>query len=415
MVRLVLLLVALAGPVAAEEVLPPDLATLEIVFDERAEPPFEGEMVLATVRGVYRVRIRLEELVLRRLADLDWVRLGDDTWSEEMVEGQPARVLRRRVAFFPKRAGTLRIPPVAHKLTYAAPGGRPREGLVRSEPVTLEARPAPVAADEGWMPVRALELSDTWSTDPAALDDHEIAHRRVVIRALGATPEMMPRMPPMEARWLVSLALPERRSMQVTPEGPVTTVTWDWSLKPRTGETGILEEARFPYFDTTDRAARTAIVPARAIGYADFADNSLASWRSEVSGRWSVAAPLLAGFAVALALAAQGRRTRALRAAAHRRLILLRLRRRLRRAVREGNATAFRRAALDLAASAGQGEAVVRRLIEPLDRRLFGPERPGAGPDLPDLAAAVLCATASARPRGDLRVVRRRGPEAPAP
>lgn len=390
MVRLALLFVVLALPVAAEETLPLETARLEVVLDDREAVPFAGEMVLATIRGTYRVRIRLEELALRRMTDFDWVRLGQDRWSEERLDGRMATVVERRVAFFPKRAGTLTIPAVVHKLTYAAPGGQARRALVRSEPVSVAVRPPLAGAGEAWLPVRALELSDTWSTDPAGLDDHEVAHRRVIVRALGATPEMMPRQPPMEARWLVSLALPERRSMQVTPEGPVTTVVWDWSLKPRTGETGVLEEARFPYYDTSERAARTAIVPATAIGYANFADNSASTWSSEIRGRWAAASILGAGVLAATLLSARGRRGRDWAAWARSRLDDARLRRRLRRAVRDGDAGAFRRAALALAGRPGWcAPAEAHRRLAPLDRHLFGPPTTQAAPDLAHLAETL--------------------------
>ncbi|MEO1471602.1 MAG: hypothetical protein AAFV86_21400, partial [Pseudomonadota bacterium] len=230
---LLLLLLAPAAWAAEPRELTPDQAHLELVFDE-APDPYEGEMVLATIRGTYRIQIHLEDLVLRHMADFDWVRLGQDTWREERIDGRMARVMERRVAFFPRRPGRLEILPIAHKLTYWGGAGERFSTVVRSEAAALEVRPRPVAEDEAWLPARAIEISDTWDVEPTELDENAIAQRRVVMRALGTTPEMMPTQPRLNEPWLISFSPPERRSMQLTPEGPVTTLTWVWSLKPVT-------------------------------------------------------------------------------------------------------------------------------------------------------------------------------------
>ncbi|MBC7142221.1 MAG: hypothetical protein H5U18_08705 [Rhodobacteraceae bacterium] len=68
MVRLVALLLVLALPAAAQEALPDDEARLQVILDPLEAEPFEGQMLLATVRGEYRVTIALQELTIPRSA-----------------------------------------------------------------------------------------------------------------------------------------------------------------------------------------------------------------------------------------------------------------------------------------------------------------------------------------------------------
>lgn len=290
-VLLWLCLAFLAFEVAAQD----DTLNIELVFDPRDEPAFEGEMVLATIRGVYRETITNEDLKFRRMTDFDWTRLGHDRWREERVDGRMARVMERRIALFPKRAGRLEILPIVHELEILGAGGQREVRLIRSDPVTVEVRPRPATQGAAWLPVRALELSDHWSTDPAALEDGELVERRVILRAFGATPEMMPEQPPLREPWLITFSPPETINMEITPQGPVTTVEWRWKLRPITGEPGVIPEVLVPYYDTTLRHAATAIIPASPIGYASFADNAASGWQ----GNLGPAGPHLLAFASA--------------------------------------------------------------------------------------------------------------------
>ena len=114
----VLFVLALLAPAiaTAEEPLAPEQARIEILLDAPDARPFERQMLLATIRGVYFVPITLEEMIVPRMRDVEWVQLARDVWSEQMVDGRPARVLERRIAFFPQRAGQVTIRPVLHRL-----------------------------------------------------------------------------------------------------------------------------------------------------------------------------------------------------------------------------------------------------------------------------------------------------------
>ncbi|MFN3207474.1 MAG: hypothetical protein ACE369_00460 [Roseovarius sp.] len=304
MVRLLALLLLLATPLAAQA---PDTLKLELVLDPRDTAPLEGEMVLATIRGTYRETITNEELKLRSMTDFDWTRLGQDAWSDQRIDGRTARVFERRIAFYPKRAGNLEVLPIVHELEIIGNGGQREIVLVRSDPVRIEVGEKPAGADQSWFPVRALEVSDTWDADPAQLEDGQSVTRRVVIRALGATPEMMPQQPALREPWLITFTPPEERNFQVTAQGPVTTLVWVWKLRPITGEPGVLSQVSLPYFDTTSRTAKTATLPAATIGYASFADNAASGWRGDPGVGWLHLAVLGASAVAAMILVLHGR------------------------------------------------------------------------------------------------------------
>ncbi|WP_138471579.1 BatD family protein [Poseidonocella sp. HB161398] len=395
MVRLLLLLLAVALPAQAD---PRDAPRLELVLDAREAAPFEGEMVLGTLRGTYRQNIAREELKLRPMADFDWVRLGLDRWSEERVDGLPARIFERRIAFYPRRPGDLEIPPIAHALEISGPDGRRDSVIVRSAPVALAVQPSPAVGGARWLPLRALELSESWDADPARLADGQSVTRRVVLRAFGATPEMLPQQPALRQPWLISFTPPEERHFQVTQEGPVSTLVWTWHLRPVTGEPGVIPPVEIPWFDTGERAPRVAVIPAAAIGYASFAGNAASGWRSVAEighGSW-----LLAGLSALIATAAAFRERRApswLRGAIARRLRLFRLRRR----VRAGDLAVSRQMASQVLQDLpGLGEDQRLGHLRPVDELLYGElaaDRPGR---LRKLYARTRKAALSRRQRG---------------
>lgn len=377
MVRLIAILLLMASPAVAQDDLPAEKARLQVILDPLDARPFADQMLLATVRGDYRVTIALQDLTLPHSGSFDWVQLARDQWTLEQVDGLPTQVMRRRIAIFPQRAGELSFPALDHKLTIVTPSGGRAEHDVFSEPVRISVRPAP---GQPWLPVAAIEYSDEWSTDPGALPLGETVQRRVVVRALGATADMIPPRPEIRAAWLISFASPEERSTELTPLGPLTTVVWQWSLRPKTGERGVIPEIQIPYFDTNSASPGTLVLKATPVGYADAPDMMAPElWRSGFTGvRYPVFGFLLGLLVPFLVLGTDMR----LRSRGEVRHWLSRLRpdgdcRRLTRAARRGDVAAMRQAAVRLAAKLSLDRAdAIRELLDPIDRHLFGPTAP---------------------------------------
>lgn len=251
-----LLLLCPAGATRAE--------SLRLVIPEMR--PVAGEMIPVLVRGEYERQITLEKLSFPDSPDYDWMQLARDQWRTEQVEGRSVRVFERRIALFPRHAGPLTIGPVTHRLTVVGTDA-PREELpVTAEPVTVAVAPFPV--EGATLAARSLTVTDALSAEPGKLRDGETLVRRVTIEAVGAPSHLVPPRPIVRAPWLISFAAPEARTQRLTPDGPVTTVTWEWHLRPSTGDPAVLPAIAIPWFDTEARQMRTAEIPAIPFGYA---------------------------------------------------------------------------------------------------------------------------------------------------
>lgn len=299
-IRLVILLLMLTGAAHAD--------SLRLVVPEMQ--PVVSEMVPLTIRGEYSRQITLETLTFPNSDDYDWMQLARDQWRDEEVEGRTVRVFERRIAVFPRHAGALTLGPVEHHLTVMGRNNTREPLVIAAPPVTLAVAPFPATGAP--LAARSLTVDDTVSAAPGALRDGETLIRRVTLKADGTLPQMLPARPSLREPWLITFAAPERRAMQPTPEGPVTTVSWEWHLRPKTGEPGVLPAVPIAWLDTATRQMRSTDIPAIPFGYASFGDNRsgaehlpLAQFNIAVL---AVGGGLAAGLAIVLAARPQRRR-----------------------------------------------------------------------------------------------------------
>jgi hypothetical protein len=367
---LLLLLVAAAADARAE--------TLRLLVPEMT--PVVGEMIPLTVRGEYTSRIALETLTFPDSDAYDWMQLARDDWREERVDGRTVLVLERRIALFPRKPGPVTIGPLTHHLTVFADGGGRAQLDVLAEALTVEVAPFP--ADGVPLAASALTLEDSLSATPGALRDGENLIRRVTLTADGTLPHFLPPRPTLRAPWLISFSAPEVREMKPTSQGPVTTVVWEWHLRPKTGEPAVLPPIDIPWFDTVSRQMQTAEIPAIPFGYASFSADRSGTERlpgAQVATAFAVfAAGLLAGLVLTLAGASPHRKSRVLKLL-KRRSPLDPTHRALKTAARTENLTALRAAAERyLARRRDLGLPVPDAVTADLDRALYSED--GAQP-----------------------------------
>ncbi|MFN3208009.1 MAG: hypothetical protein ACE369_03240 [Roseovarius sp.] len=353
----------------------PDQLKLEVTVDQREVTPFAREMILVTIRGTYRRYITREKLVQPALDGFNWTQLGPDTWRDERLDGRQVKTFIRRMAVYPERAGTLTIGPFRHQLTLTDEGDDWFEHEISSEPVTIDVASAPTGGG-WWFPVRRLRVSDEWSNAPDQLKPGEGVLRVIRVEALGAMPEMIPPMPELTSPSAMIFAHPEKRLVELTPQGPMTIAFWRWSVRPGNDVSGVLEPLSIDYFDTSTREARTVEINAQRVAYGtrqvaaqEGGTANLKSPTSQAQARLPGIGALLAGSAVFLATLGAGLRGRAWSGLPA--LPGLDPRRRaLRRAERAGNTAAIRRALQALARSGPQAETYRMRLAA-LDRAVF--------------------------------------------
>lgn len=392
---LALLLATLLGLgriATAEAAADAEEATLEVVLEPLGEAPFEQEMVLLTIHGSYRGTITRERLEQPSSPDFGWMQLGTNQWSDESARGRQARRFERRIAIFPQRSGRLEVPSFVHHLTLLDDQGRRREIAVRSAPVSFAVRPRPAGVD-WWLPARAVRLTEAWDRPPDQLGLGELARRSVTLEVEGVGPQQLPPPPAMRAVGLVAFADPEERSTRLTPDGPVSSVTWHWTVKPITDANAMLEAVTIPWFDTVARAWREVVIPAQPVGLAAAA---LTAGSRSLADRLALPIGLLAGFGLGLLLLLPGLRlrTRAELARLPARLGLLpdAEARALRRAARRGDLPAVRTAAYRLLGDTPRRSLPHRlaRELAHLDRLLFGRQEKTVPLDLRGLVRGLL-------------------------
>ena len=377
MVRVLLLLAMLLGGGAAwaqSAPLAPGEARLTILHDHGR--PVVSEMVRLTLRGEYDLTVSLEALDFPGSPDYDWMQIAQDRWFQERIGGRMIQVFERDIALFPRRAGQIAVGPVVHALTHVPRAGPRQEVRVRSRPARLDVVPFPHAGPP--LAARALVLTDELSAEPGQLGPEEVLTRRVTIEALGALAHHLPERPDITQPWLISFTQPEQRETRPTPDGPVSRVVWEWQMRPRTGEPGVLPAIGFEWFDTDSRRIEVAAMRPLPFGLAGFGSN-LRTGGAETRGTGVAAAAALAGFATALAAVLWGRlpdwraglRRTGWRVARGPHLAAMRA------AAARGDLPALRTACarhLEGAGPTGPGRAA---LLADLDRRIFGPPAPG--------------------------------------
>ena len=346
--------------------------SLEVTVEADSETPYVGEMILVTLTGTYDAYIALESFEDFRLRNFTWIQLGRDIWSKRRVRGQDIPSVERKIALYAQKAGPQTIGPFRHHLTLVAPGGERHVVDVLSNSVTLDIQPKPKSAGGWWLPAKDITLNDHWDMDPANLENGATVTRTVTIQATGQTADALPPPPKMRAPWLISFIAPEQRSTELTREGPVGTVQWQWRMRPSRAEPGNLAAFHIPWFDTSDRQMRDIVIPSQRIAYAAIVEPGEEPERRETWGLW---AALALGLCLPVALVLPGRRmltageiaSRMRRSLPSRDFIAMRL------AERRGDAVRFRHHALCLLKAEGElSEAECETWLAPLDTALYG-------------------------------------------
>ncbi|WP_424971732.1 hypothetical protein [Dinoroseobacter sp. S76] len=377
----------------SSQVLPEELE-IWVELEETDHMPMAREMVLITLRGIYRRHITREEIVQPDLDGFSWTQLGADTWREERLNGAKVKTFTRRMALYPDAAGTLTIGSFTHKLTLTDEADEWFEHRIETAPLTLEVAPAP-AREGWWFPVKRLEISDNWSNAPDQLAPGEGVLRIVRVEALGVTPEMIPPMPDLTSPSAMIFPHPEKRFVELSPDGPISYAFWRWTIRPGNDTSTIVEPLSFDYFDTVHREDRAVTISAQRVAYGTVVPEApvaplpqAALVQARLPG-WPVA--LLAGlvFLGGAGWTLAGRQFAGL-SALHRFRLFDPLARGLRRAARTGEVATLRRMARQILTRDGPSEARAA-LLRKLDEAVFDPR--AAPPDLRRFARSFLAGT----------------------
>ncbi|SNR67148.1 BatD family protein [Puniceibacterium sediminis] len=368
-VVLIWALTSVACAAQTTQVNPADL-TLTVTVANGDVAPYVQEMVLVTIEGQYRRHVTREIMEQPDLEGFNWMQLGPDQWYDTTERGKKVKNLRRRMALYPDRPGTLTIGAFTHHLTLTDEGDDWFPHDIQSQPITIEVLPAP-EVKSWWFPVRHLEVSDTWSNAPDRLKPGEGVLRVIRVEATGVPPDMIPPMPELHSPSAMIFAHPEKRLVELSPEGPVSVAFWRWTIRPGNHTSAIVEPISFDYFDTRNRVPRTVTISAQRVA---MDESSLPDPVLPPEPARLFALPVLILFGVALAgglgailFGRQFAGLDRLRQVA----LLDPLRRKMRRAAAARDLPGLRRAAIAMLAR--DGYSVARcELLKDLDRDAFG-------------------------------------------
>lgn len=380
-----------------------DDVRLELELEPRPHASYPGEMILLSIHGTYKIPVIRENLLQPSLENFDWMQLGEDRWYKARENGFEVLKLERRMALFPQNAGRLEIPAFTHALEMLGRNGQTVPVDISSNALSLKVVPRPDTVD-WWFPVRGLEISDSWSNQPEALDTGAAALRIVTLTVDGSAPQRIPPMPEMTGAGAFIFPHPEQKITALGPDGPITRVFWRWTVRPDEGSAGYLNPVRIAWFDTETRESRDIELSAQRIAYAEGSQEVRArvnsagaspsavgeedGWNLPALPGWAVLPSGILGLLIGLALLVW-RHTGAVWALPRwlwpdPRLV------HLKRAARNGNGPGVWAAAVQVL---GTGKPRPQSLRQ-LERAIFG--RDGSQPDLRDVARAVRSAATAA-------------------
>lgn len=289
--------VAEAGP-------PPSRADAPDLFVEstvdRDAPYVQGE-VRYSVKVYDGIGIRGGGLSEPHVENARVTPIGEGRTYEETVNGRRYRVHERAYSITPQMSGPLVVPPVTLEARVEDPNARRRSPFdeffggsdpfagmfgraafgssllddvfnpgrqvrVRSNPVEIDVRARPDAAEEGWfLPARHVELVETFEPAAPSFRVGEAVKRTVVLRALGASAEQLPAFEIPSASGVRQYDEGARDGSVPTDDGIVSVREQTVALVPSQPGRVTLPAVEVSWWDAEAEEARTASVPAREI------------------------------------------------------------------------------------------------------------------------------------------------------
>ncbi len=289
--------VAEAGP-------PPSRADAPDLFVEssvdRDAPYVQGE-VRYSVKVYDGIGIRGGGLSEPHVDNARVTPMGEGRTYEETVHGRRYRVHEREYSITPQTSGVLVVAPVTLEARIDDPDARRRSPFdeffggsdpfagmfgrsgfgssllddmfnpgrkvrVRSNPVELDVRARPDAADEGWfLPARHVELAETFEPATPSFRVGEAVKRTVVLRALGASAEQLPAFEIPSVSGVRQYDEGSRDGSLPTDDGIVSVREQTVALVPSQPGRATLPAVEVSWWDAEAEEGRTASLPAREI------------------------------------------------------------------------------------------------------------------------------------------------------
>ncbi|WP_303722782.1 BatD family protein [Malonomonas rubra] len=178
---------------------------LYLEVDAQPKSAYVQQQVIYSVRLYRRLEITNASLSDPEFSTGEAIseKIGEDHSYETIVDGRRYLVIERQYAVFPQQQGKLEIAPIRFSgqllqnqrsffgpLTQAGPIRR-----FSSDSVTIDIKPVPSSfTGKTWLPVKNLQISEDWSTDPSQLVVGEPATHTLKLTAHGALASLLPKL-----------------------------------------------------------------------------------------------------------------------------------------------------------------------------------------------------------------------------
>lgn len=263
----------------------------ELFLTAEATPTqtYNQAQIIYTVRVYTRVEISRAQLSEPELADAVIEKIGEDANYNTDVNGVGYSVTERKYAIFAQKSGTLTVKPLVltaevlsagrsvYNNFFSPPVAKTKR--VESPAVSLDIKAAPAAAaGQHWLPAEQLELTETWSGDPAQMHVGEPLTRTLKIQAKGTTVGQLPEL----AQVLNNAdlkAYPDQPNLkeQKNADGLVALREEKIALIPSKPGRYVLPAMTLPWFNTQTQQMAVATLPEVVLTVVAGANEALAA------------------------------------------------------------------------------------------------------------------------------------------
>lgn len=175
---------------------------------------------------------------------------------------------------YPRQSGAVTIDAIEWSGTLTRSNIERAEFTQRTEPLTLNVNSAPAEFSGWWLPGRAVTLTESWSAPPTELRAGDELERTITVTASDVLSGQLPTPDFPESRALKQVLIDTRREETIANNTVRARADFTYRVTAQSPIPVFLDTVRLPWWDTEQRAAREAIVPARRInvGLPDRAD-----------------------------------------------------------------------------------------------------------------------------------------------
>ena len=267
---------AVSAPVTIEVVdgSPPDQASpgrdsfIELSADK--DEVYVQEQLILTVRLFFRGNLIRGELSEPTHPHVIIESLGRQQEFSRYRDGVRYRVVERRYAIFPQRAGTLKLPAIRFEGQARDASGNLRFLRDSEELFEVPVKDVPAQfSGETWLPATGVALEESGLPPSLEVATGENMTREIKLTAAGLPGEALPPLPDAVPNGLRSYPEEPERQTETTPAGLTSSLTQSVALVPVEPGQMTLPAISIVWWDTEADQERVATIPQKTLTVKD--------------------------------------------------------------------------------------------------------------------------------------------------